>query len=145
MLSDEFFMNEALKEAQKAFDMNEVPVGAVVVSDNMIIARGHNQVELLGDVTAHAEILAYTAAAVYLGNKLLSKCTMYVTLEPCPMCAGALYAAQLQRLVFGAFDIKRGYSLYHHKLLHPATKVTHGVLAPNSSRLMKDFFSDKRD
>src|SRR5574339_1151676 len=125
--TDEYFMREALKEAQKALEINEVPVGAVVVCRNRVIARAHNQTEKLTDATAHAEMLAITAAANYLGSKYLTECTMYVTLEPCVMCAGALHWVQLQRLVYGASDIQRGYSLVQSPLLHPKTTVIRGI------------------
>ena len=127
--TDEYFMREALKEAQKAFEIKEVPVGAVVVCKNRIIARAHNQTEKLTDATAHAEMLAVTAAANYLGSKYLSECTLYVTLEPCVMCAGALHWVQLQKLVYGASDVQRGFSLVNGQLLHPKTEVEKGVKA----------------
>ena len=126
--SDEYFMREALKEAQKAFDLDEVPIGAVIVSNNRIIARAHNLTERLNDVTAHAEMQAITAAANYIGGKYLKDCTLYVTLEPCSMCAGAMYWSQLGRLVFGASDDKRGYRV-HNTPLHPKTKVTFGAVS----------------
>src|SRR5688572_17149234 len=121
--TDEYFMREALKEARKALEIGEVPVGAVVVCKNRIIARAHNQTEKLTDATAHAEMLAITAAENYLGSKYLSECTLFVSLEPCVMCAGALNWTQLQRLVFGASDTQRGYSLVSTPLLHPKTNV----------------------
>lgn len=142
--SDEHFMREALKEAQKAFDMDEVPVGAVVVCQNRIIARAHNLTERLNDVTAHAEMQAITAAANYLGGKYLKDCTLYITLEPCVMCAGAIFWAQVSRLVYGASDEKRGYTLTGYELLHPSTEVIHGVLEAEAAQLMKDFFRKKR-
>lgn len=123
LYTDDYFMREALKEARKALDLGEVPVGAVVVCQNKIIARAHNQTEQLTDSTAHAEMLAVTAASNYLGSKYLSECTLYVTLEPCVMCAGALHWVQLQQLVFGASDVQRGYSLVSSPLLHPRTVV----------------------
>src|SRR5215204_1751805 len=129
LYTDEYFMNEALKEAQKAFDIGEVPVGAVVVCKNRVIARAHNQTEKLTDATAHAEMLAVTAAANYLGSKYLSECTLYVTLEPCVMCAGALHWVQLQKVVYGASDIQRGFSLVSSPLLHPRTEVVKGIKA----------------
>jgi len=138
-------MNEALKEAQKAFEKDEVPVGAVVVCENRIIARAHNLTETLNDVTAHAEMQAFTAASDYLGGKYLDECTLYVTLEPCVMCAGASFWAQLGNIVYGAGDEKRGYSLIAQPLLHPKTVVSGGVLAEESSRLLKSFFARKRD
>jgi tRNA(adenine34) deaminase len=140
LYSDEYFMREALKEAAKAFAIEEVPVGAVVVCKNRIIARAHNQTEKLTDATAHAEMLAVTAAANYLGSKYLSECTLYVTLEPCVMCSGALHWVQLQKLVFGASDLQRGYSLVSSPLLHPKTEVVRGIQADESKKLLEDFF-----
>jgi tRNA(adenine34) deaminase len=142
--SDERFMQEALKEARKAFDADEVPVGAVIVSDNRIIARGHNLTERLTDVTAHAEMQAITAAASYLGGKYLTECTLYVTLEPCLMCAGALHWAQIKRIVFGAHDQKRGYARIAAPVLHPKTEVVGGVMEAECAELMKSFFQGKR-
>jgi tRNA(adenine34) deaminase len=121
LYSHEYFMREALKEAGKALEINEVPVGAIVTCRNRIIARAHNQTEKLTDATAHAEMIAVTAAANYLGSKYLNECTLYVTLEPCVMCAGALHWVQLQKLVFGASDLQRGYSLLGKPILHPKT------------------------
>src|SRR3954467_6694027 len=144
LYTDEFFMREALKEAQKAFEIGEVPVGAVVVSKNRIIARAHNQTEKLTDATAHAEMLAVTAAANFLGSKYLSECTLYVTLEPCVMCAGALHWVQLQKLVFGASDVQRGYSLVSSPLLHPKTEVVKGVKADECKVLIDQFFKNLR-
>ena len=144
LLSDDYFMREALKEARKAYDADEVPVGAVVVCDGRIIARAHNLTERLTDVTAHAEMQAITAAANHLGGKYLDQCTMYVTLEPCMMCAGAIAWAQCGRLVFGADDKKRGYRLYASNILHPKTKIISGVEAEASKQLLKDFFRRKR-
>jgi tRNA(adenine34) deaminase len=143
-LSDDFFMKHALSEAQKAYDEGEIPVGAVVVCDNRIIARAHNQTERLNDVTAHAEIVALTAAADYLGSKYLDECTLYVTLEPCPMCAGALAWAQLGRLVYAASDDKRGFMKFGKEMLHPKTKLEFGVLHDDCSELIKRFFKEKR-
>lgn len=140
LYSDEYFMREALKEAAKALAIDEVPVGAVVVCKNRIIARAHNQTEKLTDATAHAEMLAVTAAANYLGSKYLSECTLYVTLEPCVMCSGALHWVQLQKLVFGASDLQRGYSLVPSPLLHPKTEVVRGIQADESKKLLEDFF-----
>lgn len=137
-------MNEAFKEAQKAFDADEIPVGAVVVANNKIIARGHNLTQQLNDVTAHAEMQVITAAANAVGGKYLNECTMYVTLEPCVMCAGALFWSQIDRLVFAASDEKRGYRLVEKPLLHPKTKVIHGLLINKSEALLKDFFKKKR-
>jgi tRNA(adenine34) deaminase len=143
--NDEYFMREALKEARKAFDLAEVPVGAVVVCQNKIIGRAHNQTEQLTDSTAHAEMLAITAASHFLGSKYLNECTLYVTLEPCVMCAGALHWVQLQKLVFGAKDIQRGYSLVEKNLLHPKTEVTHGIGAVESKELLNQFFAKLRE
>jgi tRNA(adenine34) deaminase len=144
MLDDTYFMREALKEAKKAGETGEIPIGAVVVCQNRIIARAHNQTELLHDVTAHAEIIALTAAAQYLGNKYLEDCTLYVTLEPCVMCAGALAWAQLDKLVYGAADDKRGFMRFGKEVLHPKTKVAYGVLHDECSDLVKDFFKRMR-
>jgi tRNA(adenine34) deaminase len=140
LYTDEYFMREALKEAQKAFEIGEVPVGAVVVCKNRVIARAHNQTEKLTDATAHAEMLAITAAANYLGSKYLSECTLYVTLEPCVMCAGALHWVQMQNLVYGASDIQRGYSLVSTPLLHPKTEVTKGIKGIEAKDLIDSFF-----
>lgn len=139
MLDHEYFMNIALNEANKAFESGEIPVGAVIVSQNVIIAKGHNQTELQEDVTAHAEMLALTAASNAIGSKYLKNCTLYVTLEPCVMCAGALYWAQIGQVVFGASDPKRGYRRYG-SLLHPKTKVVSGILESQSEELLKKFF-----
>ena len=144
MFDDNCFMKSALREAQKAFDGDEVPVGAVIVCQDKIIARAHNMVESLNDVTAHAEMLAITAATNSLGGKYLNDCTLYVTVEPCTMCAGAIGWSQLGRLVYGAADDKRGYTLIAPKALHPKTKVTAGVMADESTELMKEFFRRKR-
>lgn len=140
LFTDEYFMREALKEAAKALEISEVPVGAVVVCKNRIIARGHNQTEKLTDATAHAEMLAVTAAANYLGSKYLSECTLYVTLEPCVMCAGALHWTQLMKLVYGASDVQRGYSLVSTPLLHPKTEVITGIKADECKKLIDTFF-----
>lgn len=137
-------MQEALKEARLALEKDEVPVGVVVVCANRIIARAHNLTETLNDVTAHAEMQAYTAAADYLGGKYLDECTFYVTLEPCVMCAGGLFWSQVGTLVYGAEDKKRGYRLIKQPLLHPKTVVVGGVLKDECSRLLKDFFKKKR-
>jgi tRNA(adenine34) deaminase len=142
--SDEYFMKHALREAQQAFDAQEVPVGAVVVSQGRIIARAHNLTERLNDVTAHAEMQAVTAAANFIGGKYLNQCTLYVTLEPCMMCAGALHWAQLGKLVFGAFDVKKGFSLWEKRLLHPKTKWVGGMLEAESAALLKSFFAERR-
>jgi tRNA(adenine34) deaminase len=144
MLDDNYFMRQALLEAQKAFSQDEVPVGAVVVSGQRIIARAHNLTEMLNDVTAHAEMQAITAAANILGGKYLIDCTLYVTVEPCPMCAGALRWAQLSRLVYGATDEKRGYTTLTAEMLHPKTEVTAGVMAEECGELMKQFFARRR-
>lgn len=141
MLDDEYFMRQALQEAHKAFDKGEVPVGAVVVSNQRIIARAHNLTEMLTDVTAHAEMQAITAAANVMGGKYLTDCTLYVTVEPCPMCAGALRWAQISRVVYGAPDEKRGYSRISSHLLHPKTTVTPGIMADDCADLMKLFFA----
>jgi tRNA(adenine34) deaminase len=141
---DDYFMRKALEEAEKAFEKGEIPVGVVVVIDEKIIARGHNLTELLNDVTAHAEMQAITAAANYLGGKYLKGCTMYVTLEPCQMCAGALYWSQLSNLVFAATDPERGYRKMGSKL-HPKTKVKEGILEEEASILMKRFFIQRRN
>jgi len=143
--SPESYMKEALKQAHLAFESGEVPVGAVVVANNRIIARAHNQVELLNDPTAHAEILAITAATEFLGNKYLEGCAMYVTLEPCAMCAGAMNWAQIDALIYGAADEKRGYSLIARNILHPKTKVNAGILAEESRDLLQQFFRQMRE
>ncbi len=137
-------MNEALKEAQKALDADEVPVGCVIVCNNMIISRAHNYTEHLRDATAHAEMQAITAASDFLGGKYLNNCTLYVTLEPCLMCAGALNWAQVARIVYGASDEKKGFSRYHPNPFHPKTTVLTGVCANKSSTLLKEFFKKKR-
>lgn len=143
--SQEYFMEEALKEARKAFDKGEVPVGAIVVCQNKIIARAHNQTEQLTDATAHAEMLAVTAAEHGLGSKYLNECTLYVTLEPCVMCAGALHWVQLQRLVYGADDIQRGFSLIATPLLHPKTEIVKGIKKDPSKELIDSFFRRIRE
>lgn len=145
LYTEDFFMNEALKEARKAFDDGEVPVGAVIVCQNKIIARAHNQTERLTDATAHAEMLAMTAAANYLGSKYLTDCTLYVTLEPCVMCAGGLHWVQLSKIVFGASDVQRGYSLVSSPLLHPKTEVVRGVKKEESKELLDLFFKRIRE
>jgi len=141
---DDHFMKQALKEAQKAYDQGEIPVGAVIVSEGQIIARGHNQTEMLTDVTAHAEILAITSASEYLGSKYLNKCTLYVTLEPCNMCAGAIFWSQISRVVYGAGDDKRGFMRYGREMLHPKTRIEYGVLHEECSELMTSFFEERR-
>ena len=138
------YMRAALAEAQVAAEAGEVPVGAVIVAAGRIIARSHNLTELLVDVTAHAEIQAITAASNYLGNKYLQKCTLYVTLEPCPMCAGALFWSQMEHVVYGASDAKRGYQK-HGGPMHPKTKITSGVMAEECAQLLTDFFASKRN
>lgn len=144
MTTDEKYMMQALQEAEKAFEQDEVPVGAVIVCNDRIIARAHNQTELLNDVTAHAEIIAITSASNYFGGKYLNECTLYVSLEPCVMCAGALFWSQIKRVVFGAFDKKRGYLSVNENILHPKTEVVGGIMANESSELLKRFFKDKR-
>lgn len=144
MFDDEYYMRKALAEAEEALREGEIPVGAVVVSRGMIIAKAHNMTERLVDVTAHAEMLALTAAERWLGGKYLSGCTLYVTVEPCVMCAGALSWSQIERVVYGASDEKRGYTVYAPDALHAKTQVTAGVLADECSGLMKDFFKGKR-
>lgn len=144
ILNDEFFMRQALNEAKYAYEKDEVPIGAVVVCQNRIIARAHNLTETLNDVTAHAEMQAITAAANVLGGKYLIDCTLYVTVEPCPMCAGALGWAQITRIVYGATDQKRGYSMVSPKSLHPKTTIVSGVLEQECAQLMQDFFKSKR-
>ncbi len=142
--SHEYFMREAMKEAQLAFEAAEVPVGAVVVVEKQVIARAHNLTERLNDVTAHAEMQAITAAANHLGGKYLDRCTLYVTLEPCTMCAAAMFWAQLGELVYGAYDEKRGYTQTSAKILHPRTRVVAGVGGGVSTRLLQQFFQSKR-
>ncbi|MAB48452.1 MAG: tRNA-specific adenosine deaminase [Winogradskyella sp.] len=141
---DTYFMKKALQEAEVAYEKGEIPVGAVIVVEDRIIARTHNLTELLNDVTAHAEMQAITAAANFLGGKYLTKCTLYVTLEPCQMCAGALYWSQIAKIVYGASDEQRGFMTMGTKL-HPKTKVVGGVLADEASELMKRFFIEKRN
>lgn len=143
-MDDIYYMKQALIEACKASERGEVPVGAVVVCKDRIIARAHNLTETLTDVTAHAEMQAITAAASTLGGKYLNECTLYVTVEPCVMCAGAIAWAQMGRLVFGAGDEKRGYQRYASQALHPKTTVSQGILAEECAVLMKDFFAAKR-
>ena len=141
---DIYYMKQALAEARKAVERGEIPVGAVVVCKERIIARAHNLTETLTDVTAHAEMQAITAAASTLGGKYLNECTLYVTVEPCVMCAGAIGWSQLKRLVFGAEDVKRGYRRYAPQALHPKTEVVQGILADECAALMKDFFAARR-
>jgi tRNA(adenine34) deaminase len=141
---DEYFMKQAIKEAKKAASMDEVPVGAVIVANNQIIARAHNQTMMLNDVTAHAEIIAITAASTHLGSRYLEGCTLYVTLEPCNMCAGALYWSQISRVVFGAADEQRGFLKIGKEMLHPKTKVEYGVLHEECGNLLTQFFAKRR-
>ncbi|HAN18787.1 MAG: tRNA-specific adenosine deaminase [Bacteroidetes bacterium GWC2_33_15] len=144
LFTDEFFMKEALKEAQKALAKDEIPIGAVIVSKNQIVARAHNLTETLNDVTAHAEMQAITSAANALGGKYLVDCTLYVTLEPCVMCAGALYWSQLSKIVYGASDQKRGYTTTNSELLHPKTQIIKGIMENECSNLLIEFFKKKR-
>ena len=138
-------MKAAFAEAKKAFDADEVPIGAVIVCDNQIIARAHNMTEKLNDVTAHAEMIAFTSASNYLNSKYLNECTLYVTIEPCLMCAGASYWTQLSKIVFGAYDEKRGYSKCKGIILHPKTKIVSGVMEKECAALIKEYFKNKRD
>lgn len=144
MTNDEKYMKEAIREALAAAQEDEVPVGAVIVRRGKVIARGHNMTERLNDPTAHAEMIAITAATEAVGGKYLSGCTLYVTVEPCPMCAGALAWTQISRVVYGALDPKRGFSLYSPVLLHPRTEVTAGILAEECGKIVSDFFREKR-
>ena len=144
MLDDAYFMREALKEAKEAEKKEEVPVGAVIVCNNMIIARAHNQVETLKDTTAHAEMLAFTAATEFVGGKYLNDCVLYVTLEPCVMCAGAAFWTRVTKIVYAANDEKQGYSKIKQDILHPKTKIIKGILEKESSDLLKSFFQNKR-
>src|SRR5690606_30704818 len=141
---DQYFMKCALQEAEAAYEKNEIPIGAVIVVKNQIIARCHNLTETLNDVTAHAEMQAITAAANYLGGKYLTECTLYVTLEPCQMCAGALFWSQISKIVYGARDERRGCIALHTRL-HPKTVMTGGVMAVEASQLLKRFFIEKRN
>lgn len=143
IFTHEYFMKKALNEAQDAYDKGEIPVGALVVVDNRVIAKSHNLTELLNDVTAHAEMQSITAAANFLGGKYLTGCTLYVTLEPCQMCAGALYWSQISRVVYGAHDEHRGYRAMGGKL-HPKTEVVSGIMEQECSVLVKDFFKNRR-
>ena len=145
-MSDEAYMQQALKEAQKAFDAGEVPVGAIIVMNGQVIARAHNQVELLTDSTAHAEILALTSAFNSLGSKYLPEATLYVTLEPCLMCCGALYWSKIGRIIYGASDEKNGYkkTAGDKNPFHPKTELLGGILKENAAQLMKDFFKARR-
>ena len=143
-MNDEYYMKQALQEAQRAYDLGEVPVGAVVVCQERIVARCHNLTETLNDVTAHAEMQAITVATSYLGGKYLNECELYVTVEPCPMCAAALNWAQIKKVVYGAPDSKRGYSLFTPSLLHPKTEVVKGVLQEQCGGMVTAFFRSKR-
>ena len=145
LFSDEYFMNKALKEAKRAYECDEVPVGAVIVWKNRIIARAHNLTETLNDPTAHAEMQAFTAATNTIGGKYLNECCLYVTLEPCVMCAGAAYWTQLGKLIYGADDEKRGFTLVKYPLLHPGTIIRGGIMKKECSRLLKEFFAKKRE
>ena len=144
IFTDEYFMKEALKEAEQAFEEDEVPVGAVIVLQKQIIAKAHNRTERLTDVTAHAEIQAITAASEYVGAKYLKECTLYVTLEPCVMCAGALYWSQIDKIIYGAKDTRNGASLIKENLYHPKTKIENGLLENEAEKLLKTFFKRKR-
>lgn len=143
IFNDDYFMKKAIEEARMALKKDEIPIGAIIVVDNRVIAKGHNLTELLTDVTAHAEMQAITAAANYLGGKFLKNCTLYVTIEPCQMCAGALYWSQISRVVYGAGDNKRGYSAMGAQL-HPKTSVSAGILESECAELMKIFFQSRR-
>ena len=145
IFSDESFMKEALKEAQKAYEKNEVPIGAVIVSNNKIIARAHNLCETLNDATAHAEMQAITSAANFLGSKYLNECTLFITLEPCAMCASATAWSQIGKIVYGADDDKKGFTKIYKNLLHPKTEVVSGVLEKDCSEKLINFFRKKRD
>lgn len=141
---DEFFMNEAIKEARLALKEDEIPIGAIVVCKGQIIGRGHNLTERLNDVSAHAEMQALTAATNYIGGKYLPECTLYVTLEPCVMCAGASYWFQVGRIVFGAYDTKRGFGRLNQNITHPKTLITGGIFENECGQMIKDFFKSKR-
>jgi tRNA(adenine34) deaminase len=142
---DEFFMNEAIREARQALKLGEIPIGAVIVTNGKIIGRGHNLTERLNDVTAHAEMQAFTAAANYLGAKYLKDCILYVTVEPCVMCAGAAYWTQIGRIVFGAYDPHRGFTRHGHLIVHPKTEITGGIKERECTAIIKEFFLDKRN
>lgn len=144
IFSDEYFMKKAFAEAEKAIDADEVPVGAIIVSNNIVIAKAHNQVETLNDPTAHAEIIAITSATNHLGSKYLDKCTLYVTLEPCMMCASALNWAKIGKVVYAAEDTKNGFMKCGKHVLHPKTKLEYGLMSEKSSELLKSFFKEKR-
>ncbi len=144
MFSDEYFMKIALNEAHTAFSLNEIPVGAIIVCNNSIIAKAHNLTERLTDVTAHAEMQAFTSAYNSLGSKYLSECTLYVTLEPCIMCAGASFWSKIGRIVFGAKDVKNGFQKYSISILHPRTELTSGILEEDCQKILSEFFKAKR-
>lgn len=144
VFSDEHFMKQAYEQAKIAFDKGEIPIGAVVVFDNKIIARSYNQTEILNDFTAHAEMLAFTSASEYFGNKYLNKCSLYVTLEPCVMCAGASFWTRINKVVYGATDEKRGFGTLNTSVLHPKTTVTKGVMEKECSDILNLFFEQKR-
>ena len=144
MMTDEYYMRSALEQARQALERDEIPIGAVVVCEGRIIARGSNMTEMLHDVTAHAEMLAITSAASLLHGKYLTQCTLYVTVEPCVMCAGAIGWAQISRVVYGASDPKRGFTVFAPKALHPKTEVTAGILEEECATLMREFFLSKR-
>ena len=144
MADDNFYMKQALEEAKTAFNEDEIPIGAVIECGGRIIARAHNLTERLTDVTAHAEMQAITAAAEYLGGKYLTECTLYVTVEPCVMCAGALGWSQIKRIVYGSSDEKRGFQRFAPNALHPKTQVEHGVMEKECTELMQKFFREKR-
>jgi tRNA(adenine34) deaminase len=144
LFTDEYFMKMALEEAQIAFTKDEIPVGAVIVWNNQLVSRGHNLTETLNDVTAHAEMQAFTAAADFIGGKYLNECTLYVTLEPCVMCAGAAYWTQISRIVYGASDSKRGFMKFGKELVHPKTEIVSGIMENECSQLVKEFFQRKR-
>lgn len=144
IFTDRYFMNEALKEAKKAFELDEVPVGAVVVVQDQIIAKAYNQVEILKDPTAHAEMLAITSAANFLGSKYLTDCTIYITLEPCLMCASALFWSKISRIVFAAADDKNGFMRFGKGILHPKTVIEYGLMEEESRSLLQTFFEEKR-
>lgn len=145
LYTDTYFMKMAMREAQKAFDEGEVPIGAVIVARNQVIAKGYNQVEMLNDVTAHAEILAITSASQSYGSKYLTDCTLYVTVEPCVMCAGALRWSQIERVVYAADDEKYGFMKFGKEMLHPSTKLACGACKDEAVEIMRKFFADKRN
>ena len=145
VFSDEHFMKEAFKQAEIAMSEGEIPVGAVITLNNRIIARGYNQTEKLNDFTAHAEMIAFTSASEFLGSKYLDKCTLYVTLEPCVMCAGASFWTRIGKIVYGASDLSRGYSRLQEKVLHPKTQVKSGVIQTQCEIILEEFFKNKRN